>query len=210
MSINVLIADDHQIVREGIKQILSESKKYTPVALVSNGNEVLNVLKNQKIDLIIMDISMPEMNGLDTVKIIKQNYPKIPVLILSIHPEERYGARIIKAGASGYLTKDSLSNELLNALDTIFGGEKYIKPSLLKEIVNLLERDAILPHNLLSDREYEVMVLLARGISVKEIAQKLFVSIPTVGTYRMRIYEKMKMKSISELTYYALTNNLID
>ena len=209
--IKILIADDHTIVREGMKQILSENPYIVVAAEANNGHEVLDKLNKHNYDLIVLDIALPGRSGLDILKDIKNQKPKLPVLVLSMYPEEQYAVRVLKAGASGYLTKESAPNELIKAIKQITQGRKYISPSLAEKLAGELEIDSKKPlHETLSDREYEVMIMIASGKRVKEIADNLSLSEKTVSTYRTRILEKMGMKSNAELTRYAIKNKLID
>lgn len=209
--IKILIADDHIIVREGLKQIISETKNLQIEDEASDGFEILEKVHKQKFDLVIMDISMPGKNGLEILKDIKADYPKLPVLVLSMHPEEKYGIRFLRAGASGYLTKESAPDELIDAINKIVKGGRYISSTLAEKLVYAIGEDSNKPpHSLLSDREYEIMLLIAQGKQVSQIAGLLSLSVPTISTYRARILEKMKLKNNAEITYYALKSNLIE
>ena len=209
--IKVLIADDHAVVREGLKQILSETPHLVVADEASDGHEVMDKLNKHTYDLIVLDISLPGKSGLEILKDIKSQKPKLPVLVLSMYPEEQYAVRVLKAGASGYLTKESAPNELLNAVKQITQGRKYVSPSLAEKLVGELEIDTEKPlHETLSDREYEVMIMIASGKRIKEIAYDLTLSEKTVSTYRIRILEKMGMKSNADLTRYAISNKLIN
>jgi len=209
--IKILIADDHAIVREGLKQILSESPDLVVVAEASSGQEVLEKISKNDLDLVVLDIAMPGRGGLDILKEIKTQKPRLPVLMLSMYPEEQYAIRVLKAGASGYLTKESAPDELVKAIRQISQGKKYISPSLAEKLAIDLELGPDkLPHEILSDREYQVMCMIASGKTLKEIADGLSLSIKTISTYRSRILEKMNMKTNAELTHYAIKNNLVD
>ncbi len=209
--IKILIADDHAIVREGLKQILSENPDIVVAAEASNGHEVMDKLNKHNYDLIVLDVALPGRSGLDILKDIKSQKPKLPVLVLSMYPEEQYAVRVLKAGASGYLTKESAPNELIKAIKQIAQGRKYISGSLAEKLAGELEIDSKKPlHETLSDREYEVMIMIATGKKVKEIADNLSLSEKTVSTYRTRVLEKMGMKSNAELTHYAIRNKLVD
>jgi two-component system invasion response regulator UvrY len=208
--IRILIADDHTIVREGLKQIVAETSDMVVADEASNGHEVLNKALNNDYDVIVLDITMPGIQGLDVLKRIREQRPRLPVLVLSMHPEEQYALRVIKAGAAGYLTKESASDELIKAIRKVSLGSKYITPSLAEKLAADLERDAEnVPHESLSDREYQVMCMIAEGKKVKHIADELYLSVKTISTYRSRILEKMGMKTNAELTRYALQNRLI-
>jgi DNA-binding NarL/FixJ family response regulator len=209
--IKILIADDHAIVREGLKQILSESPDLVVVAEASSGQEVLEKISKNDLDLVVLDIAMPGRGGLDILKEIKTQKPRLPVLMLSMYPEEQYAIRVLKAGASGYLTKESAPDELVKAIRQISQGKKYISPSLAEKLaIDLEVSPDKLPHEILSDREYQVMCMIASGKTLKEIADGLSLSIKTISTYRSRILEKMNMKTNAELTHYAIKNNLVD
>jgi two-component system invasion response regulator UvrY len=208
--IKILIADDHTVVREGLKQIVAETSDMVVSDEASNGHEVLNKALSSDYDVIVLDITMPGIHGLDVLKQIKSQRPALPVLVLSMHPEEQYAVRVIKAGAAGYLTKESASEELITAIRKVSSGRKYITSSLAEKIASDLETDAEkLPHEFLSDREYQVMCMIAEGKTVKEIADELYLSVKTISTYRSRILEKTGMKTNAELTRYALQNSLI-
>ena len=209
--IKILIADDHAIVREGLKQIVADTSDMIVTAEASDGHEVLALLSKNNYDVVVLDMAMPGLTGLDILKQIKRETPKLPVLILSVHPEEQYAVRSLKAGASGYLTKESAPDELITAIRKVSMGGKYIPSSLAEKLAFELEVDAEKPpHKTLSDREFQVMCMIAKGRTIKNIAEELFLSPKTVSTYRSRILEKMKMKSNEELTHYAINNHLID
>lgn len=209
--IKILIADDHTVVRKGLKQIISEIPDMAVADEAVDGHDVLNKVLRNNYDVVVLDITMPGINGLDVLKQIKAQKPKIPVLVLSVHPEEQYAVRVLKAGAAGYLTKESASEELVNAIKTASAGRKYITPSLGEKLASsLLTGVERLPHELLSDREYEVMCMIAAGKTIAEIAENLYLSENTIRTYRSRILEKMNMKSNSEIISYAIRHKLID
>jgi two-component system invasion response regulator UvrY len=209
--IEILIADDHPIVREGFKQVISETDDMIVADEASNGQEVLALVRKREYDLILLDISMPGRNGLEVLKELKSEYHKVPVLILSIYPEEQYAVRAFRAGASGYLTKASAPNELISAIRKIVHGGRYVSESLAEKLTYYLDQDISKPlHDLLSDREYQVMLMLGSGKTVKEIAEILFLSVKTISTYRSHILEKMKIKNNAEITLYVVKNKLID
>ena len=210
--IKVLIADDHSVVRKGIKQILSEENDMKVTGEARNSQEVIEKIGKEKFDVLVLDITMPGKSGLEVLNDIKKLQPNTPILILSMHPEEQFAIRALRSGASGYLTKDSAPEELVTAVKKIHGGGKYVSDSLAEVLAFDLEergKGRVVPHENLSDREFQVMCLIAAGKSVKEIAKELFLSVKTISTYRSRILEKMKMRSNSELTYYAIQNKLI-
>ncbi len=206
----VIIADDHSIVRKGLKQILLEEYPFAEVAEASNAEELINLTMSDGWDVVITDLSMPGRSGLDALRQIREAYPKLPVLVLSMHPEDQYAIRVLKAGASGYLNKDTAQDELVQAMRKVLVGKKYISAKVAEQMADAIEgnNDSAL-HELLSDREFDVLKMLASGKSVSEIAVSLSLSSTTVSTYRARIMEKMKMKSNADLTRYALENKLI-
>lgn len=207
--INILIADDHAIVREGLKQIVAEEKELSVKAEASNADELLQKLKEREFDIIILDISMPGKSGLDVLKEISANYPDTPVLILSMYGEEQYGIRAIKAGASGYLKKESAPEELVHAIKRIVSGKKYISPQLADSLAeNLFYKQEKHKHGSLSDREYEVMCKIASGKSIHRISEEMFISVHTIYTYRNRILEKLQLKNNVDITQYVIRNKL--
>jgi DNA-binding NarL/FixJ family response regulator len=209
--INILIADDHSVVREGLKQILSGNADMTVLAEAGSGSEAIEKIRNNTFSVVILDISMPGKNGLDTMKEIKVMHPDLPVLILSMYPEEQYAVRFFRAGASGYLTKKSAPEELVNAIRTVSKGKKYVSPSLAEKLVGELDVTTERPlHSSLSDREFQVLCLIASGKTSGEIAEELFLSVKTVSTYRARILEKLRLKNTAELINYALQNQLVE
>ncbi|HOD28386.1 MAG TPA: response regulator transcription factor [Syntrophales bacterium] len=208
--IRILVVDDHTIVRQGLKQILGEEKDMNVVEEASNGQEALQKIGKSEYDCVLLDISMPGRSGLEVLKDIKALRPKLPVLILSMHSEELYAIRALRAGASGYLTKASASEELIGAIRKVAAGRKYVSTSLAEKLAVELDADASKPpHETLSDREYQVMIMLASGKTVKEIADEVCLSVKTISTYRTRIMEKMNLKKNAELTLYAIQHHLI-
>ena len=207
----ILIADDHAIVRKGLKQLLLEEYPAAKIEEVADGGSLVPKVSNEEWDVVICDLDMPGRGGLDVMRQIKQIAPKLPVLIVSIYPEDQYAIRVLKAGAAGYVSKDAATEELAKAVRQIMLGRKYISP-LVAEIIaddmGYYGSDKA-PHELLSDREFEVFKLIATGKSVSEIAEKSSLSSSTVSTHRARILMKMKMKTNAELTRYALDNKLI-
>jgi DNA-binding NarL/FixJ family response regulator len=208
--IKILIADDHPIVRAGIKQILADTPDMIAADEAGNGQEVLQLIGKKEYDVILLDISMPGRSGLEILKDLKTEKPKIPVLILSIYPEEQYAIRALRAGAAGYLTKSSAPNELVAAIRKISGGGRYITADLAEKLASYLTMDLGKPlHEKLSDREYQVMLQIAAGKTVTEIAGDLCLSVKTISTYRTHILEKMCLKNNSEIARYAMQNNLL-
>jgi DNA-binding NarL/FixJ family response regulator len=208
--IRVLIADDHTVVRHGLKQILSSDAQLQVVGEAVNGDEVLRMVDALRIDALVLDITMPGKNGLDVLKELRRKHPQLPVLVLSMHPEDQFAIRILRAGASGYVTKESAPEELIGALRKVCKGTKYVSPQLAEKLAVFIEDDKRGPlHEQLSDREYQVMSMLALGKTVSEIADELSLSVKTVSTYRTRVLEKMKMTTNAELVRYALQNQLV-
>jgi two-component system invasion response regulator UvrY len=209
--IKILIADDHTIVREGLKQIVAETADMMVADEASSGHEVLDKVWNNEYDVVVLDISMPGRDGVDILKQLKSKKPHLPVLVLSMHPEEQYAVRVLKAGAAGYLTKESAPDELITAIRRVSRGRKYVSSFLAEKLAFDLERDTQKPlHETLSDREYQVMCMIASGKRAKEIAEELYLSVKTVSTYRSRILEKMKMKNNAELMHYAIKHELVE
>jgi len=208
--IRIIIADDHSIVRRGIKEIISDTSYMIITGEAKSGEELLVLLSNNECDIAVMDLSMPGKNGLEVLSEINKLFPALKVLILSVHPEEKYGLEVLRSGADGYLTKESAAEELLNAINKIMNGGKYISMNLSEKIVEDInkKRNGSL-HTLLSEREYEVFNMIAKGKSVSDISEELSLSIHTISTYRARIMEKMNLKNNADLTYYAIKHNLI-
>ncbi len=208
--LRILIADDHIIVRRGLRQILLEGFPYVHIEEVPDAEEMIKKVISAEWDVIISDLSMPGRSGLDALQQIKQISPKLPVLILSIHPEEQYALRVLKAGAAGYLSKDLAPDELVNAVNRVLLGKKYITASIAEKLASVLDQDNDRKlHESLSDREFSVLKFLAAGKSVSEIAESMFLSVTTVSTYRARIMSKMSMKSNADLTLYAIEHKLL-
>lgn len=208
--IRILVADDHAVVRQGVKQILADVADMTVQDEAQNGQETLKKVTDNDYDVVLLDISMPGRSGLEVLEDIKAQHPKLAVLILSMHPEEQYAVRALRAGASGYLTKASAPQELIGAIRKVAGGGKYVTSSLAEKLADELETDTEkLPHERLSNREHQVMLMLAEGKSVSDIAGELCLSVKTISTYRTRVMSKMGMKKNAELTLYAVYNKLI-
>ncbi|MCX8070285.1 MAG: response regulator transcription factor [Thermodesulfovibrionales bacterium] len=208
--IKILIADDHALFREGIKQILSDYPDINVVAEAKNGNEALELTIKHLPNIVLLDISMPGMTGLEALKLIKNECKSVSVIILSMYPEEQYAMRALKSGASGYLTKSSAPEELIEAIRKTSIGGKYITASIAERIAyHLDEQGDKVPHEQLSNREYQILCMIASGKTVSRIAEELNLSVKTVSTYRIRILEKMNLKSNAELTNYAIKNNLV-
>jgi DNA-binding NarL/FixJ family response regulator len=209
--IKVLIADDHAVVRSGLKQILDETSGEIQVqGEAANGREVLEKVQSQDWDVLVLDITMPGRSGLDILKDIRHLKPGLPVLILSMHAEEQFATRMLKAGASGYLNKESAPEELVKAIRKVCSGGKYVSAAQAERMVSELTSESDKPpHELLSDREYEILCLIASGKTPTQIAKQLNLSVKTVSTYRSRILEKMKLETNAQLTHYAIKGGLV-
>jgi len=208
--IKILIADDHAIVRRGMKQLLHEHFPFSVIGEVANSEELLREVKKEEWDVVICDINMPGQSGLIALQQIRDIFPDLPVLIMSMYPEDQYALRVFKAGASGFLGKETIHDDLIYAIETVRSGKKFITTSLAQRLAETIDKDKTkIAHETLSDREFEVFKQLAVGKPISEIASLLSLSSTTVSTYRSRILEKMKMKSNAELAIYARENNLI-
>lgn len=209
--INIFIVDDHEIIREGLKKILKEESDLVVVGEAQDGAEALEKIQTVECDIMLLDMNMPGRNGLDLLGDLKKLKPQLHILVLSIHPEDKFALRTLKAGASGYLCKDTALEELVVAIRKIHTRGRYLSLTLAEQLAFdiMPERDK-LPHELLSNREQEIMLMLASGTKVKDIAAELQLSISTVFTYRVRIFEKLSLKNNVELTHYVITNKLSD
>ncbi|HXC05543.1 MAG TPA: response regulator transcription factor [Bacteroidia bacterium] len=207
---HILIADDHQVVRKGLVQIIKDEFPEAHCEETGGGRETLEKLRAKAFDIAILDITMPDVSGLDVIRQLKAENNKTPVLILTSQPEEQYAIRVIKAGAYGFIGKEVASEELTTAIRRILSGRKYITESLSEKLANDLSADTIkAPHELLSDREFEVMKHLASGKTVSEISELLFLSVPTISTYRTRVLKKLNLKNNAELMHYAVNLKLV-
>lgn len=210
VKIRALIVDDHAVVRQGMKQILSKTPDMEVVAEAENGNEALDKIREIPLDIVLMDIEMPGKSGLEVLLQMKGTHPKLPVLILSIFPEDHYGIRLLKAGASGYLTKTSAPEQLVEAIRIVSRGGKFASPALAEKLVTDLAKGSDKPlHETLSGREFQVFCMIASGKKLKTIADELSLGITTVSTHRSRILDKMEMTSNADLIHYALKNNIV-
>lgn len=208
--ITILIADDHEIVRHGIEKVISKTKDLAVIGEAATGQEVLDQVKKLNPDVVLMDIEMPEKTGWDVLVELKALYPKLPVLILSIFPEEHYGVRFIRAGASGYLNKASSPAQMVEAIRKVHSGKKYVSPELAEKLIQEMgQATGEQPHQRLSAREFQIFCMIAAGKKLKDIADELNVGITTVSTHRHRILEKMGMDSNAELIHYAIKNGLV-
>ena len=208
--LRIIIADDHTIVRRGLKEIIKEEYPSALVEEVEDGESLVSKVFKEQWDIVITDINMPGKSGLDALHDIKQVYPKLPVLVLSVYSEDLYGIRVLKAGASGYLTKSAAPDELIKAIRAILLGKKYITPAIAEKLVSIMDSETDKPmHEYLSDREFEVFKLIAMGKSVSEIAASANLGVTTISTYRARILSKMNMRTNADLTLYAMENHII-
>jgi len=209
--ISVLITDDHTIFRRGLKEILEQTPDISVGGEASDGTEALALLRDRPFHVILLDIQMPGRGGLEILKEIKRLHPKVGVLMLSMHPVDQYAVRAIKAGALGYLTKERTPYELIDAIRTVADGRRYIDDTLAQQLAEEVgEGGGERPHDRLSDRELRVMVMLAKGTTVREIADDLCLSVNTISTYRARILSKMKLRNSAELAYYAVKQGLVE
>jgi two-component system invasion response regulator UvrY len=208
--LRIIIADDHTVVRRGLKQILLDEFPTAVIEEAADADLLLKQVFKEEWDVVISDLSMPGRSGMDALQQIKLHNPKLPVLILSVHSEEHYAIRVLKAGASGYLNKESAPEELIQAVRRLLMGKKYITPTIAEQLASGLDKDSEKPlHETLSDREFEVLKLLASGKSVSDIADQMVLSVTTVSTYRARIMVKMNLKTNADLTLYAIENKLM-
>ena len=206
----ILICEDHKIVREGLRQILQQLEEVVSIGEARDGEEALLFLRTEVYDVVLLDISLPDHNGLEILKTIKTKWPSTNVLMLSMHPQEQYAIRALKLGASGYLSKDTASEELILAVKKVSSGGKYISQALAENLARHLDSDSFRPkHESLSNREFEIMIKLANGKSLQMIGDELFISVKTVSTYRCRVMEKMNLKKNTDLTKYCIENKLI-
>jgi DNA-binding NarL/FixJ family response regulator len=209
--IHVLIADDHAIVRQGLKQILSETDDLIVAGEADDGVEALQLARNCQWDVFLLDVSMPNRNGIDTLKQLKKEFARLPVLILSMHPEEQYAIRALKAGASGYLTKQSAPEQLVTAIRQVARGKKYVSPTVAMQLADAIANNSEqLPHESLSDREYEVLKLIAAGKTLTQIADELYLAVATISTFRARILTKLGLGSTAEMIRYGLEQGLVE
>jgi two-component system, NarL family, invasion response regulator UvrY len=209
--IRIIIADDHIIVCRGLVQIVDDEGDMTVVGEAHDAEELLALVRKVPCDVVVTDISMPGKSGLDALKELKQEWPDLPVLVLSMHPEDQFAARALRMGASGYLTKESVAEELGRAIRKLVTGGTYVRPSFAAKLVSDLATDTGQPlHNILSQREHQVLCLIGSGMSVRRIAHELSVGVKTIRTYRVRILKKMTMKNNAELMHYAISKGLVN
>ena len=210
-TIRVLIVDDHAIVREGLKRILADAPEFRVAGEAASGTEAIKLVHENRWDVMLLDISLPGANGLEVLRAVKEHAPKLPVLVLTMYPEDQYALRMLKAGAAGYLTKEGAPAQLVNAIRKVASGGKYISSAVAEKLAWELERKRQpATHEDLSNREFEILRYIASGKTVSQIAQDLHLSVKTVSTYRMRLLTKLNMKSNAELTHYAIKGGLVD
>lgn len=210
-TIRVFIADDHAIVREGLKQILAEQRDIVVAGEAENGLDAIKLFRKSRCHVMLLDISMPDRNGIEVLKQIKQERPDLAVLMLSMHREDQYAIRALKAGAAGYLTKQSAPRELVTAIRQVASGQKYVSATLAQALASQVGTDHDAPpHDALSDREFQTLTMIASGKTVSEIARELSLSVKTVSEYRARLLAKMNLKTSAELTHYAIRNQLVE
>jgi DNA-binding NarL/FixJ family response regulator len=210
-TIKVLIADDHAIVREGLKQILADTRDIAVAGEAENGLDAIKLVRQGKGDVLLLDISMPDRNGIEVLKQARKEAPGLAVLILTMHREDQYAIRSLKAGAAGYLNKQSAPAELVNAIRQVAAGRKYVSPALAQELANQLDEEREVPlHETLSDREFQTLTMIASGKTVSDIARELVLSVKTISMYRARLLQKMKLRHNAELTHYAIKNRLVE
>jgi two-component system, NarL family, invasion response regulator UvrY len=207
----ILLADDHAVVRHGLKQILADEFKRAAFGEARNAQEALDLVWKEDWDIAILDITMPGRSGLDVLREIKKSKPRLPVLVLSMHPENQFAVRVLKRGASGYMTKESAPVELVGAVKKVMAGGRYVSASLAERLATYLSGDSQKPvQELLSDREFQVLRLIASGKIVSEIAKELSLSVKTISTYRGRVLEKMGLRNNAELMHYAMQHQLVE
>jgi DNA-binding NarL/FixJ family response regulator len=209
--IRIFITDDHSLIREGFKKILNEEKDISIIGEAANSRDTMSFVLNNKLDILILDLNLPDKSGLDLLKELKAIKPEIKILILSMHPEDRFAMRVLKSGASGYVTKESAGGELVKAIRKVYNGGKYVSESLAEILAFEVQGNLDKPiHELLSDREFQVLQMIASGKTLAEISGTLSLAVTTVSTYRARILEKLNLHSNAELIHYAITNKLLD
>ena len=209
--IRVLITDDHALIRRGLRQVLQEGLGAVTVGEAQDAREALELIMTQSWDVVVMDITMPGRSGLDILRDIKLAHPELPVLILSMHPEDQFAVRVLKSGASGFIPKESAPEELIKAIRKVLAGGRYVTPALAEKMAfDLALQSDKPPHETLSDREFQVLRMIASGKPVGQIAEELSLSVKTISTYRARVLEKMRMQNNAELTHYAIKHHLVD
>ncbi len=209
--INIVIVDDHAILRRGLTQIISESGDMKVVGEAESSAQAMRLLRETPCDVMLLDITLPDRNGIETLKLVRKEMPRLQVLMLSMHPENQYALRALKAGAAGYLTKQSAASQLVSAIRQVNSGRKYVTPAVAEELANSFDRDSERPpHEQLSMREYQTMCMIGSGNSLTEMATQMSLSVKTVSVYRARVLEKMRLKNNAEITHYAIKNQLVE
>ena len=209
--IKIVVVDDHAVVREGLKRIISENSGMAVTGEAGDGHEAMKVIQSGPCDVVLLDLTMPNKSGLDVLKQLHAESPRLPVLVLSMHAEDQYAVRVLRAGAAGYLTKESAPAKLIQAIRKVVRGGKYVSQALAEKLVYDLDSDSTkAPHEILSDREYQVLCMIASGKTVTMIAEELALSVKTISTYRVRLLEKLNMKNNAELTRYGIKEGLVD
>jgi two-component system, NarL family, invasion response regulator UvrY len=209
--IRVLIADDHAIIRQGLKQILSDTDDLEIAGEADGGIKALQMIRDNTYDVVLMDVSMPDRNGIDSLKLIRKECPRLPVLMLSMHPEEQYAIRALRAGAAGYLSKQGAPEQLVTAIRQVASGKKFVSAAVAEELANSIGEDHERPlHEKLSDREYQTLCMIASGKTLTQIGEELNLSVKTISVYRARLLEKMKLRNNAELTHYGLKHGLVE
>ncbi|MDQ7990636.1 MAG: response regulator transcription factor [Candidatus Dactylopiibacterium sp.] len=207
----VLIADDHAIIRQGIKLILSHAPDMEVTGEADCSTRTLQLLRESPFDVVLLDISLPDRSGIDTLKLVRKEFPKLPVLMLSMHPEELYAIRALRAGAAGYLSKQGAPEQVVTAIRQVASGRKFVSAAVAEELASAISEDASRPlHEKLSDREYQTLCLIASGHTLTQIGEELNLSVKTVSVYRARLLEKMKLRNNAELTHYGLKHGLVE
>lgn len=209
--IKVVIVDDHAILRRGLTQIIAESEDMEVVGEADSSAAAMRLLRERPCNVLLLDVTLPDRNGVETLKLVRKEFPKMQVLMLSMHPENQYAVRALKAGAAGYLTKQSAPAQLVSAIRQVHQGRKYVTPAVAEELAQNVDRDADQPlHQTLSNREFQTMCMIASGKSLTDIASQMSLSVKTVSVYRARVLEKMRLKNNAELTHYAIKNGLVE
>ena len=207
----ILLVDDHPIVRQGIKQVLVGAFQPALVGEADNAEEGLSEVRNTAWDVLVLDLTLPGVSGLDLLKDLRRERPSLPVLVLSMHPPDQFARRAMNAGAAGYLTKDSAPTELVKAVGEVIAGRRYLNPLVIEDLVSRVQPDSERrPHEALSDREYQVLRMIASGLTVSQVATRLSLSVKTISTYRARVLEKMNMRTTAELMHYGIQQGLVD
>lgn len=209
--IRIFITDDHSLIREGLKKIINDEKDISIIGEAGNAKDTMSFVLNKNIDILILDLNLPDKSGLDLLKELKSLKPELKILILSMHPEDRFAMRVLRAGAAGYITKESVGEELVRAIRKVYNGGKYVSESLAEMLAFEIQGGGDKPiHEVLSDREFQVLQMIASGKTLAEISEALSLAVTTISTYRARVLEKLNLHSNAELIHYAITNKLLD